>query len=77
VIEKIVNFTLKACARVAAATDGEVFDRVVVIFLKRTPQCIRAAKLGVLWPIRETGDARRRLIGRPLLLIAGVGLSTC
>jgi len=38
-------FTLKACARVAAMTDGVAFDHSVVIFLKRTPRCIRAAKL--------------------------------
>jgi len=39
---------MKAYARVAAATDGEVFDRLVVIFLKRTFRCARAAKLGAL-----------------------------
>jgi len=30
------GFTLKACAKVAAATNGDVFARLVVIFLKRT-----------------------------------------
>jgi hypothetical protein len=42
------KFTLKACARVVVATDGEVFDRLVVIFLNRTARCIKAAKLGAL-----------------------------
>lgn len=30
----------------AAATDGVAFERLVVIFLKRAPRCIRAARLG-------------------------------
>jgi len=49
------SFTLKACARVAAATNGDTFDHLVVIFLKRMFRCIRAARLGALWPIREIG----------------------
>jgi len=51
---KFEDFTLKACASIAAATDGEVFDRLVV-FLKQMFRCIRTAKLGALWPITETG----------------------
>jgi hypothetical protein len=51
----IKSFTLKACARVAATTDGDTFDRLVVVFLKHTLRCIRAARLGALWPIREIG----------------------
>ena len=43
---EIENFTLKACAKVAAATDGDTFDRLVVVFLKRTFRCIRVARLG-------------------------------
>jgi hypothetical protein len=68
---------LKACARVAAATDGAAFDRLVVIFLKQTPRCIRAARLGVLWPMREIGDTGWRSNGRPVLLTDGAGSSTC
>jgi len=44
---------LKACAKVVVVTEGDVFARLVVIFLKRTPRCIRAAKLGALLPIKE------------------------
>jgi len=68
---------LKACAKVAAATVGDVFDRLVVIFLKRTFRCIRAARLGVLLPIREIGPDGRSSIGLPLLLIVSGRLSTC
>jgi hypothetical protein len=32
---KLRSFTLKACAKVAAATDGDAFDILVVVFLKR------------------------------------------
>jgi len=56
---------------VAAATDGVAFDCLVVIFLKRTPRCIRGAKFGVLWPIKEIGDAGQISNGRPLLLTDG------
>ena len=45
----IESFTLKAYAKVAAATDGDAFDRLVVIFLKRTFQCIRAATFHFCW----------------------------
>jgi len=68
---------LKACAKVAAVTVGDVFDRLVVIFLKRTFRCIRAARLGALLSIREIGPDGRSPIGFPLLLIVGGGLSTC
>ena len=60
----------------AAATNGVAFERLVVIFLRRVPRCIRAAKLGASWPIKETGDTGRRSNGRPLLLIGGAGSST-
>ena len=43
----------------AAATDGETFDRLVVVYLKRMFRCIRAAKLCALWPIREIGPGGR------------------
>ena len=69
--------TLKACARVAAATAGVALDRLVVIFLKRIPRCIRVARLGALWLIRETGDTGWRLNSRPLLLTNGAGSLTC
>jgi len=62
---------------VAATTDGVAFERLVVIFLKQFPQCIRAAKLGASWPIKDTGDTGRRSNGRPLLLTDGAGSSTC
>jgi hypothetical protein len=67
---------LKACAKVVAATVGHVFDRLVVIFLKRTFRCIRAARLGALLPIKEIGPDGRSLIGFPLLLTVGGVLST-
>ena len=60
-----------------AATDGVAFEHLVVIFLKRAPRCIRAARLGASWPIKETGDTGQRLNGRPLLLTDGAGSSTC
>jgi hypothetical protein len=49
------SFTLKARAKVAAATDGDAFDLLVVVFLKRTLRCVRAARLGAWWPIKEIG----------------------
>jgi len=67
---------LKACARVAIATDGVAFYCLVVIFLKRTPRCIRVAKLGALWLTKEIGDVGRRSNGRLLLLADGTGSST-
>ena len=60
-----------------AATDGDTFDRLMVVFLKRTLRCIRAARLGALWPMREIGPDWRSSIGLPLLLTVGAGLSTC
>jgi len=36
-------------------TDGDTFDCLVVVFLKRMLRCIRAARLGALWLIREIG----------------------
>jgi len=68
---------LKACAKAIAATDGDVFVRLVVIFMKRTPRCIKAAKLGALLPIREIGPDGRSSIGLPLLLTDGGVSSTC
>jgi len=76
-IEGVKRSTLKACASVAVATVGDTFDRLVVIFLKRTFRCIRAAKLGALLPIREIGPDGRSSIGCPLLLTVGGELSTC
>ena len=60
-----------------AATDGDVFTRLVVIFLKRTFLCIRAAKVGALLPIREIGPDGRSSIGFPLLLTVGGVSSIC
>jgi len=71
------RFTLKACAKVAAATDEDVFARLVVIFLKRTFRCIGAAKVGALLPMREIGPDGRSSISLPLLLTVDGGLSTC
>jgi len=68
---------LKACAEAVAATDGDVFVRLVMTFLRRTPQCIIAAKVGALLPIEEIGPYGRSSIGLPLLLIDGGVLSTC
>jgi hypothetical protein len=51
--------------------------RLVVIFLKRTPRCIRAAKLGALLPIKEIGPDGRSSIGFPLVLTDGGVSSTC
>jgi len=61
----------------AAATDGDVLVRLVVIFLKRAPQCIRAAKLGALLPIKEIEPDGRSSIDLPLLLTDGGVSSTC
>ena len=71
------EFTLKACAKVAAATDGQTFDRLVVVFLKRMFWCIRVARLGASWPIKEIGPDWRSSIGLPLLLTVGAGSSAC
>jgi hypothetical protein len=49
---------------------------LVVVFLKRMFWCIRTARLGALWPIKETGHDGRRSIGLPLLLTVGAGSST-
>ena len=35
--KRIQKFNLKACAKVEAATDGDVLVRLVVTFLRRTP----------------------------------------
>ena len=59
-----------------AATDGEVFVRLVVTFFRRTPPCIMAAKVGALLPIEEIGPDGKRSIGLPLLLTDGGLLST-
>jgi len=66
---------LKACANAVAASDEDVFVRLVVIFLRRTPLCIKAAKVGALLPIKEIGPDGRSSIGLPLLLTDG-GVST-
>jgi len=50
---KLRSFTLKACARVAAATDGDTFDLLVIVFLKHTLRCAKVARLGAWWPIKE------------------------
>jgi len=68
---------LKACAKAAAATDGDILARLVVIFLERMFWCIKAAKLGALLPIREIGPDGRSSIGLPLLLTVGGVSSTC
>ena len=68
---------MKACAKAVAATDGDVFARLVVIFLKCTPRCIKAAKLGALLLIKEIGPDGRSSIGLPLLLTDGGVSSTC
>ena len=68
---------MKACGKVAAATDGDILVPLVVIFLKRTFRCIRAAKLGALLPMREIGPDGRSSISLPLLLTVGGALSTC
>ena len=75
--KRIQKFTLKACAKAVAATDGDVFVRLVVTFLRRTPRCIIAAKVGALLPIKEIGPDGRSSIGLPLLLNDGGVSSTC
>jgi len=67
---------LKACAKAEAATDGDVFVRLVVTFFRRTPRCIIAAKVGALLPIEEIEPDGKRSIGLPLLLTDGGTLST-
>jgi len=68
---------LKACAKVEAATDGDVFVRLVVTFLRHTPRCIMAARVGALLLIEEIGPDGKRSIGLPLLLTDGGVSSTC
>jgi len=68
---------LKACAEVEAATDGDAFVRLVVTFLRRTPRCFMAAKVGALLPIEEIGPDGKSSIGLPLLLTDGGVSSTC
>jgi len=63
--------TLKACAKVEAATDGDVLVLLVVTFLRRTPRCMMAARVGALLPIEEIEPDGNRSIGLPLLLIDG------
>jgi hypothetical protein len=75
--ERVSKVTLKACAKVEAATDGDTFVRLVVTFLRRTPRCIIAARDGELLPIKEIGPDGRSSIGLPLLLTNGGVLSTC
>jgi len=74
---RIQKFTLKACARVEAATNGDTFVRLVVTFLRRTPRCIIAARDGELLPIKEIRPDGRSSIGLPLLLTSGGVLSIC
>ena len=73
---RIREFTLKACAKVVAATGGDVFVRLVVTFLRRTPRCIKAAKVRALLPIKEIGPDGRSSIDLPLLLTDGGVSST-
>jgi len=68
---------LKACAKVEAATDGDAFILLVVTFLRRTPRCIMAAKVGALLPIEQIGPDGKSSIGLPLLLTDGGVSSTC
>jgi len=75
-VQRIWEFALKACAKAVAATDGDVFVRLVVTFLRRTPRCIKAAKVGALLPIKEIGPDGRSSIGLPLLLTDGGVSST-
>jgi len=68
--------TLKACARVKAANDGDIFAHLVLTFLRRTPRCIIAAKVGALLAIKEIRPDGRSSIGLPLLLTNGGVSST-
>ena len=67
---------MKACAKVEAATDGDAFVCLVVTFLRHTPRCIIAAKVGALLPIEEIRPDVKSSIGLPLLLTDGGMLST-
>jgi len=75
-MKEFKKITLKACAKVEAATDGDAFVRLVVTFLRRTPRCMIAAKVGALLPIKEIGPDGRSSIGLPLLLTDGGVSST-
>jgi len=68
---------LKACAKAEAATDGDVLVLLVVTFLRHTPRCMTAAKVGALLPIEEIGPDGKRSIDLSLLLTDGGTLSTC
>ena len=63
--------------KAAAAADGGILARLVVIFLKCTFRCIRAARVGALLPMRDIGPDGRTSIGIPLLLTVGGVSSTC
>jgi len=67
---------MNACAKVEAATNGDVFVLLVVTFLRRTPRCNIAAKVGALLPIEEIGPDGKSSIGLPLLLTDGGVSST-
>jgi len=75
--KRIRKITLNTCAKVEAATDGDIFVRLVVTFLRRKPRCIIAAKVGAFLPIKEIGPDGRSSIGLPLLLTNGGVSSTC
>jgi len=75
--EKSLTIALKACARVEAATVGDVWVLLVVTFLRRTPRCAMVARVGALWSIEEIGPGGNRSIGLPLLLTDEGVLSTC
>ena len=59
-----------------AATEGDVFVRLIVTFLRRTPRCIKAAKVGALLTIKDIGPDGRSSIGLPHLLTDGGVSST-
>jgi len=50
--KRIRKFTLKTCAKVEAAIDGDAFVHLVLTFLRCTPRCIIAARDGELLPIK-------------------------
>jgi len=56
---------------VEAATDGDVLVLLVVTFLRRTPRCMMAARVGALLPNEEIRPDGNRSIGLPLLLTDG------
>ena len=68
------EFTANTRVRAAAAADVALAFAGVGV---GTCRGMKAANEGALWPMSDTGLIIRSLKGLPLLLIGGIGSSTC